>query len=346
MATSERLAPLSSIPYSVTVDLQTRADRMISKMPGVNVLPRHVGVNSNDSNIGGHSQVRNSIAQARAQLRSRGSPFVRGGNEFRSSASPIHDVLGRHNILGKDFKRASIRTEAANDVNLWANPGDTTAAATAAKVKWEVHGMDRAAGSGLLPKLQDAPAPATEEDHRNHHKRKKKRHKKHKRKLKSLSKKRAKARLAKYSAMKMQRWFRANNTATGSSILLQRQIRRFLATKRVELVRQAREAGVMVAVKGTIQGKSGWYQDFDSQVYFFAVDVDGVWWEVVSEERWRTYKFERSKELENVPVLVSWSKNPEFGSGGLYYEQMMDGSHNDSPPHQWMCMEGIFSRVS
>lgn len=69
-------------------------------MPGVNVLPRHVGINSSDSNIGGHSQVRNSIAQARAQLRSRGSPFVRGGNEFRSP-SPIHDVLGRHNILGK-----------------------------------------------------------------------------------------------------------------------------------------------------------------------------------------------------------------------------------------------------
>jgi len=329
MTTSERLAPLSSIPYSVTVDLQTR-DRMISKMPGVNVLPRHIGVNANDSNIGGHSQVRNSIAQARAQLRSRGSPFVRGGNEFRSS-SPIHDVLGRHNILGKDFKRASIRTEAANDVNLWANSGDAAAAASAVKVKWEVPGIDRAPGSsGLLPKLQDAPAPATEEDHRHHHKRKKKRHKKHKRKLKSLSKKRARARLEKYSAMKMQRWFRANNTATGSSILLQRQIRRFLATKRVELVRQAREAGVMVAVKGTIQGKSGWYQDFDSQVYFFAVDVDGVWWEVVSEERWRTYKFERSKELENVPVLVSWSKNPEFGSGG-------DVNHFPHPPLPRTC---------
>lgn len=124
MTSSERLAPLSSIPYSVTVDLQTRADRMvrapcfdvitfpklmsmhlfltqISKMPGVAVLPRHVAGSANDSNIGGHSQVRDSIAQARAQLRSRGgSPFVRGGNEFRSP-SPLHDVLGRHNLLAK-----------------------------------------------------------------------------------------------------------------------------------------------------------------------------------------------------------------------------------------------------
>ena len=29
MTTSERLAPLSSVPYSVTVDMQTRADRMV-----------------------------------------------------------------------------------------------------------------------------------------------------------------------------------------------------------------------------------------------------------------------------------------------------------------------------
>ena len=69
-------------------------------MPGVNGLARHLGINANGPNIGGHSQVRDSIAQARAQLRSRGgTQFVRGGNEFRST-TPIHDVITRHNILG------------------------------------------------------------------------------------------------------------------------------------------------------------------------------------------------------------------------------------------------------
>ena len=192
----------------------------ISKMPGVNGLARHLAINSTEANIGGHSQVLNSIAQARAQLRSRGSPFARGANEFRS-ASPIHEVIARHNILGKtqyqqnpsaylllyvnavvlfliipffvpvDLRtRASIRTEAANDVNLWATSGEVAGAASAGKTKWEVHGMERLPGAGLLPKLQDAPAPATEEEHRHHHKRKKKR-KRNKRKLKSLAKKRA-----------------------------------------------------------------------------------------------------------------------------------------------------------
>jgi len=341
MASTERLAPLSSITNSSAVDLQTRADRIISKMPGVNGLARHLGINANGPNIGGHSQVRDSIAQARAQLRSRGgTQFVRGGNEFRST-TPIHDAITRHNILGNTqyqqapgFKRASIRTEAANDVNLWATGGESAGYA------------DRPPINGLLPKLQDAPAPLTEEELRQERKRRKKRHKRNKKKLKSLAKKRARARKKKYSAIKLQRWFRSKNTITTASILMQRQLRRFLASKRVELVRQAREAGVMVAVKGTVQGKSGWYQDFDSQVYFFAVDVEGVWWEVVSEARWASYKFERSKELENVPVLVSWSNNPQLGAGGLYYEHMMDGSPSEGAPHQWICTEGTFSRIS
>jgi len=317
------------------------------------------GIGVAEANIGGHSQVRNSIAQARAQLRSRGSPFVRSGNDFRSprSASPIHDVIARHNIIPKGQyqqnpnmrTRASIRTEAANDVNLWANSSEGVSPQPATAAGKLHPGVDRASGAGLglLPKLQDAPAPNDDRHHSHHHKRKKKhKHRRNKRKLKSLAKKRTRARQKKYSAIKMQRWFRAHNTTTAAAILMQKHIRKHLATKRVELVRQAREAGVMVAVRGTVQGKSGWYQDFDSQVYFFAVDGDGVWWEVVSEDQWRTYQFERSKELENVPVLVSWSKNAQLGSGGLYFENLMDGSHSDGPPHQWMCAEGIFTRVS
>ena len=143
MASTERLALLPSTTNSSAVDLHTRAERIVrspyvctslvlkiqfhtyqchslldlvqsdarlSKMPFVNGLGRHLGINPNGSNIGGHSQVRNSIVQARAQLRSRGgiyiplqrvgTQFVRGGNEFRSAPTPVHDVITRHNIVG------------------------------------------------------------------------------------------------------------------------------------------------------------------------------------------------------------------------------------------------------
>lgn len=341
------------MPYSPTAELQSRVEaRAVSKMPGVTGLIRRHGSDSCESNIGGRSQVRDSIAQARAELRSRvGTQFARG--EFRS-VSPIHDTISRHNIMPKpqyqqnqNIRRASIRTEAANDVNLWAREG--TNVGGTGKTKWEMHGIERAPGAGLLPKLQDAPAPATStsDEESKHHKRSKKRHKRNKRKLKSLAKKRARARKKKYAAVKMQRWFRAKNLTTAASTLMQRQVRRYLAGNRVELVRQAREAGVMVAVRSTVQGKSGWYQDFDSQVYFFAVDIDGTWWEVVSEKRWSTYKLARSKELQNVPVLVAWANNGELGSGGLYYEHKMDGSTEGAgAPHQWTCVEGTFARSS
>ena len=43
-----------------------------------------------------------------------------------------------------------------------------------------------------------------------------------------------------------------------------------------ERTRQAKLAGVMIAVRGTVQGKTGWYCDYDGHCFFFLVQ-DGVW---------------------------------------------------------------------
>merc|ERR1719480_687600 len=54
----------------------------------------------------------------------------------------------------------------------------------------------------------------------------------------------------------------------------------------MDMVKSAQQAGVMVAIRGTSQGRSGWYQDFDGTVYFFAVDAEGTWWQVVDQAEW------------------------------------------------------------
>jgi hypothetical protein len=73
-----------------------------------------------------------------------------------------------------------------------------------------------------------------------------------------------------------------------SAVRIQTVFRGHLARLSAAVIQQAREAGVMVAINGTVQGRSGWYQDFDQQVYFFAVDATGVWWEVVAEKTWKS----------------------------------------------------------
>merc|ERR1711871_712271 len=113
------------------------------------------------------------------------------------------------------------------------------------------------------------------------------------------------------------------NKITLATIRIQCQLRRMFAITRVDLVRQAHAAGVMVAIRGTVQGKSGWYQDFD-----------GTWWEVVAQHRWQTYKFQRSKELQNVPVLVA-GENVKIGDSGVYNEFV--GGIDNSTTCEWIC---------
>lgn len=343
------LAPLGagSNPSRMPDSLMNRSTgRLGSKMPGVGNAARIV---QSDTNIGGRSKVADSIAQARAELRGHGT----------ATAKYISPVLQRSSMITNNStgrRRPSIRAEAANDTNMWSREVSKIAGSITPErlVPGSRHNnLGGSHGLGLLPKLSDntgispgLSATSSDEEGRHHshkHKRKKHHKKSHKRKLKSLTKKRARARKKKYSAVKLQRWFRHKNKITVATIRIQRQLRRMFAITRVDLVRQAHDAGVMVAIRGTVQGKSGWYQDFDGQVYFFAVDLDGTWWEVVAQHRWTTYKLQRSKELQNVPVLVAGA-NIKIGDSGVYDEFV--GNLHDSKKREWICVEGIFRRVN
>merc|ERR1719231_2206679 len=92
-------------------------------------------------------------------------------------------------------------------------------------------------------------------------------------------------------------------------------------------------------MKGTTQGKSGWYQDFDGQTYFFAVDTKGVWWQVMKPEQWQA----RSDELENVPVLVV-AEGQKLGEPGKYREFGIKGVKKK--PQKWKVNDvGVWKEV-
>jgi len=99
-------------------------------------------------------------------------------------------------------------------------------------------------------------------------------------------------------------------------------------------MRQARDAGVMVAMKGTVQGRSGYYQDFDGEIYFFAIDKRGCWWQVVRANTWRE---EQDGALEGVAALVPVN-DIKIGSEG-YYEEYNDpervGKSRRKAPRWW-----------
>ena len=69
-----------------------------------------------------------------------------------------------------------------------------------------------------------------------------------------------------------------------------------------------------------LQGKSGWYFDLAGtlgEVYFYAVDVNGDWWEVVNQREYET-------RLENActPMLICQAdtKKTMGLSGGTFLE--------------------------
>eukprot|EP00941_MAST-03F_sp_MAST-3F-sp1_P002655 g2655.t1 len=104
-------------------------------------------------------------------------------------------------------------------------------------------------------------------------------------------------------------------------------------------MKSAKEAGVMVAMKGTDQGKSGWYQDFDGQQYFFAVDNSGVWWQVLSRSEWE----KRSEDLQGVPVLVAHDSK-KFGMSGKYQEFGGEEDRKKKKFRKWCVKDGIWKR--
>ena len=61
---------------------------------------------------------------------------------------------------------------------------------------------------------------------------------------------------------------------------------------------RAKASGVHVAMKGTIQGQSGWYQDYEGSAYYFTVDDKGQWKMVCDWFTWM--KAQKRKEEEEI----------------------------------------------
>lgn len=139
----------------------------------------------------------------------------------------------------------------------------------------------------------------------------------------------------------------ASPEEAASAVRIQSVFRGHLARVSAAVIQQAREAGVMVAINGTVQGQSGWYQDFDQQVYFFAVDTDAVWWEVVSQSAWKTYRDVRSDELQPVPILIV-KRGTKLGESGKYAPLTIDSYHENPDAklafERWLVQGGIFTK--
>jgi len=155
--------------------------------------------------------------------------------------------------------------------------------------------------------------------------------KKEKKKRKKQKKKQKK------SAKIIQKFFRKKMEKHLAARVIQTKIRQFLAKGWVKMLRQAQQAGVMVAIQGTTQGKSGWYQDFDGTRYFFAVDPEGVWWQIVTQDEWNN----RGDELDDIPVLVC-EKGVKKGDPGKFQEYGHESAKKK--PQKWKAKDGVWKR--
>jgi hypothetical protein len=222
-----------------------------------------------------------------------GGGLFGGGRERPLGAGTL--PLGRKPLAGGAAGRANLFAEGGlqgSDANVWGDDGDRP--------------PPRSSGIGDLGSSEAAAA-----DRRRKEKKRLKRGKK----LKSIAKKTGKRRRKKNAARTIQRSWRRAKAPERATLTLQRVMRGFVSRRHTERRKKAKEAGVMVAMRGTTQGKSGWYMDFDGQMYFFAVDPNGEWWQVVSRDDWE----ERQDELDGVLVLVPHEKT-KLGQAGKYRE--------------------------
>merc|ERR1712151_32492 len=161
-------------------------------------------------------------------------------------------------------------------------------------------------------------------------------------KKKKRAKKKRKA--EKKAAKSIQKFVKSKMQTKWAAVKIQRVIRGHLSRRYVDMVKSAQQAGVMVAIKGTTQGRSGWYQDFDGTVYFFAVDGDGTWWQVVEQEEWA----ERQEDLEGIAVLVCQKGTKKGGMDGKFKEYGHPSakrgvkSWSQSGSGHWQRKKGIF----
>lgn len=156
--------------------------------------------------------------------------------------------------------------------------------------------------------------------------------KKEKKKRKKIKKKQKK------SARVIQTFYRKKMVKHHAARVIQSKVRQYLAKGWVKMLRQAQQAGVMVAIQGTMQGKSGWYQDFDGTKYFFAVDPNGVWWQIVTQDEWQDH----GEELDDIPVLVC-EGGVKKGEPGKFREYGHESAKK--APTKWKAgKEGVWQR--
>lgn len=133
---------------------------------------------------------------------------------------------------------------------------------------------------------------------------------------KKKKRKKRKKKAEKKAAKSIQQFMKKKMAPTLAAVRIQRLVRGHLCRRYVDMVKSAQQAGVMVAIRGTSQGRSGWYQDFDGTVYFFAVDAEGTWWQVVDQAEWA----ERREDLEGIAVLVCQKGTKKGGKDGKFKE--------------------------
>lgn len=148
----------------------------------------------------------------------------------------------------------------------------------------------------------------------------------------------------KKAAKTLQKFVKKRMAPTMAVKTIQRVVRGHLCRRYVDMVKSAQQAGVMVAIRGTSQGRSGWYQDFDGTVYFFAVDAEGTWWQVVDQAEWT----DRREDLEGIAVLVCQKGTKKGGKDGKFKEyghpQAKRGvkSWLQSESGHWQRKKGLF----
>jgi len=222
----------------------------------------------------GYSPVTAEIAKARAMLTDQMREMKHTEMDRMGGNSPVARARNQaRQLVGQDRARNLVNISRTTTVSAPAVPGHTQlfgkAHGHASENLWGDGSKSarRDDGRDVLPEAVPRLRPG--------------------RKLKSLAKKRGRRRRKKMAARTIQGAWRNSRKKNTAVSLLQATIRGFVARRHVKRMKQAKEAGVMVAMKGTLQGKSGWYQDFDGQTYFFAVDPKGVWWQVMKAEQWQ-----------------------------------------------------------
>lgn len=121
-----------------------------------------------------------------------------------------------------------------------------------------------------------------------------------------------------------------------SACTIQRCVCKWLGRRTLALQLKARKTGIMMARNSKKQGKSGRYVDYDGADYFFGVDANGQWWQILTETEWENHIASGSSSgLVGTSVMVllgEWNSNEEkverastpvtFGDRRLCYWQI------------------------